>query len=135
MSLNLSGRVPRPTNNPSVQRIWVWTRKAVAILVLMGLMFTTIPIASSQSLIRIAQNLALPSQSASKLHPTTRALLQGNSQNRGMPPLPVNAPGVTPGRLQSKQEKEAKVQNVKINPHDEVTLQLGQQAVFSAVPL
>src|SRR5439155_13743051 len=47
----------------------------------------------------------------------------------------VNAPGVTPGRPQTKQEREVKVQKLKINPHDEVTFQLGQQAVFSAVPL
>src|SRR2546425_4231168 len=136
MSLNFRSRVSCTAHNCRyIHRLSNLGRKSVALLLLVVLIFATIPLAGAQSLIRIAKYSALPNESASKSRPTTPASLQGNSQNRGMPPLPVNAPGVTPGRPQSKQEKEAKVQKVKINPHDEVTLQLGQQAVFSAVPL
>ena len=135
MSLNFRARVSCTAHNCRyIHRLSSFGRKSVALLLPVVLIFATIPLVSAQSLIRIAKNSALPNES-SKSRPTTRASLQGNSQNRGMPPLPVNAPGVTPGRPLTKQEKEAKVQKVKINPHDEVTLQLGQQAVFSAVPL
>jgi len=135
MSLHLSPRVPRPKNSRHAQPLWTLARQSVAFLALIGLLVTTIPLVSARSRIRLVRNSALPDQGPSKARPTTSALLQGNSQNRGMPPLPVNPPGVAPGRPPTKPEREAKVHKLELNPHDELTVEVGEQMVFSAVPL
>ena len=115
MSLHLSPRVPRPKNSRHAQPLWTLARQSVAFLALIGLLVTTIPLVSARSRIRLVGNSASPDQGPSKARPTTSALLQGNSQNRGMPPLPVNPPGVTPGPQPTKQEREAKINKLDVN--------------------
>src|SRR6266487_4301406 len=72
-------------------------RKLISLLLLVALLFASVPPADARSLIRIAKALAL--------HSMKPATLQGDSGNHGMPPLPINPPGVTPGPPPTKQER------------------------------
>jgi len=128
MSRNSSLRAFRSNRaDHYIHQLSSFGRKCVSLLLLVVLILANIPPADAQSLIRKAKALALRF-----VKPAT---LQGNSGNHGMPAPPINPPGVTPGPPPTKQEREAKVSKLRINPHDELTLQLGQVTMFSAVPL
>jgi hypothetical protein len=63
----------------------------------------------------------------------SRALPQG--QSHGMPPAPMNLPGVTPQAPPTRSENEARVASLRINSPDQITLESRQRMLFSAMPL
>jgi RHS repeat-associated protein len=55
--------------------------------------------------------------------------------NRGMPPTQENGRGIHPSPPPSREEKEARVASLALNPSDDVVLQSQQPMLFTAVPV
>jgi hypothetical protein len=110
----------------------------LASLLLTVLVVTVIPPAEAHSLIQsLVKNSAFHRQSWLGLGLNRKAIgtPQTASQNRGMPPSPINPPGFSPQRPEHKQEKEARIYKLDVNPSTDITLQTEQRMIFAAIPV
>src|SRR5262249_13781643 len=111
-------------------------RHAISLLMVFWLCGSATP-AAAQTIVGLSSEaqVVLAFKLDSLKHLRSVQTQQGpNSQNRGMPPTPVNPPGITPPPPLTKAEREAKVVRLETNVQGSLTLEVGRSVNLMAGP-